>query len=116
MGIKRDDIQAAMDGFERDFPPPHPGNILRDEFLEPLGITQTRLASDLGIPIGRINQIITGKRAITAETAILLARFFGTNPQYWMDLQTGYDIARALPHMGQALQKVHILHAEKRSA
>lgn len=115
MSIRRDDIQAAleMEGKKRDFPPSHPGDILRDDFLAPLGLTQTKLADDLGIPIGRINQIVTGKRAVTAETAVLLARYFGTDPQFWMNLQTGYEIACAVETMGPAIRRVKPLQKKQ---
>jgi addiction module HigA family antidote len=75
--------------------PIHPGEILREEFLEPLGIPQTKLAEQLGIPLQRVNEICTGKRGITPETAWLLSAAFGNTPQFWMNLQTMYDLSRA---------------------
>lgn len=72
--------------------PTHPGEILLREFLEPMNLTQAKLALDLGIPIQRINTIIRGKRSISAETAILLSRYFKTTPEFWMNLQTAYDL------------------------
>jgi len=72
--------------------PTHPGEILLEEFLKPLGITQATLARKLGIPIQRVNTIVTGKRGITAETALLFAEFFKTTPQLWMNLQNACDL------------------------
>jgi len=72
--------------------PTHPGEILLEEFLKPLGIAQATLARKLGIPIQRVNTIVTGKRGITAETALLFAEFFKTTPQLWMNLQNACDL------------------------
>jgi antitoxin HigA-1 len=77
--------------------PPHPGEILIEEFLAPLGLTQTYLAERLGIPIQRINEIAKGKRGITSETAWLLAGAFEISPQFWMNLQVRYDLATSRP-------------------
>jgi addiction module HigA family antidote len=77
--------------------PPHPGEILIEEFLGPLGLTQTCLAEKLGIPIQRINEIARGKRGITSETAWLLAGAFDISPQFWMNLQVNYDLATSRP-------------------
>ena len=82
-------------------PPTHPGEVLLAEFLEPRGITQSALAEKLDIPIQRINTIINGKRGMTPETALLLARFFETTPEFWMNLQTKYDLWRAQREMQQ---------------
>ena len=73
--------------------PTHPGEILLEEFLKPLELTQVALASHLGIPTQRINEIVRGKRGITPETAWLLAQAFSTTPQFWLNLQTQYDLA-----------------------
>ncbi len=75
--------------------PTHPGEILLKEFLEPMKMSQTQLAGEMGIPIQRINTLISGKRGITPETAILLSRFFRTSPEFWMNLQASYDLAVA---------------------
>ncbi len=75
--------------------PVHPGEILQHEFLEPLGLTQTALAKHLGVPVRRINEICRGRRAITPETAWLFAHALGTTPQFWMNGQTTYELARA---------------------
>jgi len=75
--------------------PVHPGEILLEEFLEPLNLTQTALADHLRVPVRRINEICRGRRAVTAETAWLLAQAFGTSPQFWLNLQVIYDLAVA---------------------
>lgn len=76
----------------RDLPPVHPGEILLEDFLKPLNITRYRLAKSIGVPQRRIDEICSGKRSITAETALRLARFFGTDAQSWLNLQTHYDL------------------------
>ncbi len=73
-------------------PPIHPGEILLEEFLEPLGVTQYRLAKDISVPARRINEIVHGARGISADTALRLARYFGTSEQFWMNLQAHYDL------------------------
>jgi antitoxin HigA-1 len=70
----------------------HPGEILREEFMAPLGLTSYRLAKDLNVPLPRVNDIVRQKRAITADMALRLARYFGTTPQTWMNLQTNFDL------------------------
>jgi len=80
-------------------PPTHPGEILLAEFLEPTGITQSALAEKLGVPIQRVNTLINGKRGMTPETALLLARFFETTPEFWMNLQTKHDLWHAQREM-----------------
>lgn len=77
--------------------PTHPGVILQEEFLEPLGMTQVALADHLSIPVQRINEIVRGKRGVTAETAWLLSQAFGTTPQFWLNLQSNHDLARSRP-------------------
>jgi antitoxin HigA-1 len=72
--------------------PTHPGEILLEEFLKPLGMTQTALAAKMGVPIQRVNTLIAGKRSVTAETALLLANALDTSPQLWMNLQTSLDL------------------------
>ena len=72
-----------------------PGEILAEEFLKPKGITQYRLAKDIGVPPRRINEIVKGQRAITADTALRLSRYFGTTPQFWTNLQANYDLELA---------------------
>jgi len=73
-------------------PPIHPGEVLMEEYLEPLGITQHRLAIAIGVPPRRINEIVHGKRRITADTALRMARYFGTSERFWMNLQGRYDL------------------------
>lgn len=77
---------------KREMPPVHPGEILLEDFLQPMGITQYRLAKSLGVSQRRVGEILTGKRAITADTALRLARFFGTDAQSWMNLQAHYEL------------------------
>jgi antitoxin HigA-1 len=77
---------------EERLPPVHPGKVLLENFMKPLGFSQYRLAQDLGVPALRISQIVHGKRAVTADTALRLARYFGTSPHVWMRLQARYDL------------------------
>ena len=77
--------------------PTHPGEILLEEFLIPMGLTQVNLAEHIGVPVQRINEVVRGKRGITPETAWLLSQTFGTTPQLWINLQTNYDLALNKP-------------------
>jgi addiction module HigA family antidote len=77
--------------------PSHPGEILLHEFLEPMSLTQVALASHLGIPVQRINEIVKGKRGVSAETAWLLSAAFGTTPEFWLNLQINHDLASSKP-------------------
>src|SRR5438128_1710943 len=79
----------------KTMPPIHPGETLREDFLKPLGLTANRLAIELQVPVTRVNDIVRGRRAITADTALRLARYFGTTPQFWMNLQANYDLELA---------------------
>ena len=79
----------------RDFPPVHPGEILLEEFLKPMSISQYRLAESIHVPARRINEIVLAKRGITADTALRLSRFFGNSAQFWMNLQTRYELELA---------------------
>jgi addiction module HigA family antidote len=81
----------------------HPGEILLEELLAPLGISQNRLARDIGVPPRRINEIVHGTRAITADTALRLARYFGTSAGFWMGLQADYDLEEARKRLGDSL-------------
>ncbi len=85
--------------------PVHPGEILLKEFMEPMGITQYRLAKDINVPARRINEIVHGKRAITANTALRLSRYFGTSEQFWMNLQMRYDLELEKDLLGDKLEK-----------
>ena len=86
-------------------PPIHPGEILLEEFLGPMGISQYRLAKDINVPPRRINEIVLGKRSITADTALRLARFFGNSPQFWLGLQSQYDLDVAADVLGKRLER-----------
>jgi len=79
----------------RDFPPVHPGEVLLEEFLKPMSISQYRLAESIHVPARRINEIVLEKRGITADTALRLSRFFGNSAQFWMNLQTRYELESA---------------------
>jgi addiction module HigA family antidote len=85
--------------------PVHPGEILLEEFLLPLGVSQYRLAKDISVPPRRINEIVHGKRAVTADTALRLARFFGTTEHFWLNLQMGYDLETAKDRLGDRLDR-----------
>ena len=89
---------------ENKLPPVHPGEILRDEFLIPLNISQYRLAKDINVPARRINEIVHGKRGITADTALRLARYFGSSERLWLNLQTRYDLEVEKDRLGQRLE------------
>ena len=90
---------------ERKLQPVHPGEVLQEEFLKPMGLSQNRLALDLGVPARRINEIVQGKRSVTADTALRLARYFGTSPQFWMGLQADYDLDVANDRLGKRLER-----------
>lgn len=94
-------------------PPIHPGEMLTEEFLAPLGLTQTRLAADTGMPLARINQICLGKRAITADTDLRLCRYFGLSEGWWLRLQTHYDLDMAKRELGSRLRKECRVHPKR---
>ncbi len=83
----------------------HPGEVLLEEFLKPLSLSQNRLARDISVPPRRINEIVHGKRAISADTALRLARYFGTSDAFWMGLQADYDLEEAARRLGAKLNK-----------
>ncbi len=89
----------------------HPGEVLLEEFLKPLGISQNRLARTMAVPPRRINEIVHGKRAVTADTAIRLARTLGTSEQFWMGLQADYDLEEARKAAQGELKKVENIAA-----
>jgi addiction module HigA family antidote len=89
----------------KKLPPIHPGEILMEEFLKPMGISQYRLAKDISVPPRRINEIVHGKRAITADTALRLGRFFGMSPQFWLNLQTRYNLEVTEDSLANRLDK-----------
>ena len=84
-------------------PPVHPGEILLEEFMGPLAITQYRLSKDIGVHPRRINQIVHGDRSVTADTALRLSRYFGTSERFWMNLQTRYDLEVEKDRLGDRL-------------
>lgn len=85
--------------------PTHPGEILQEEFLKPLSISQYRLAKDINVPARRINEIVQGKRSISADTALRLARYFGTTDRFWLNLQARYDLEIEKDRLGKRLVK-----------
>jgi len=92
-------------------PPIHPGEILLEEFLQPLGLSQYRLAKDISVPPRRINEIVHGKRSITADTALRLARYFETSDRFWINLQTRYDLEIEKDRLGKKLEaEVQVLN------
>lgn len=92
-------------------PPVHPGEVLLEEYLEPLGITQHRLAVAVGVPPRRINEIVHGKRGISADTALRLARFFSTSERFWLNLQSRYDLERERDALADTLDRIQPLSA-----
>jgi addiction module HigA family antidote len=87
----------------RKIAPVHPGEILSEEFLDPMEITQYRLAKDINVPARRINEIVHGKRRISADTALRLSKYFGTSERFWMNLQTRYDLEIEKDRLGSRL-------------
>jgi addiction module HigA family antidote len=85
--------------------PIHPGEVLFEEFLKPMGISQNRLAISIGVPARRINEIVLGKRGITADTALRLAKFFGMSAQFWTGLQSQYDLDVASEQLGDRIER-----------
>ena len=90
-------------------PPIHPGEVLREEYLEPLGITQHKLAVAIGVPPRRINEIVHGKRRISADTALRLARYFGTSERFWLNLQGRYDLEAERDRLAPTLREIQPL-------
>ncbi len=95
----------------RDYPPIHPGEILLEEFLKPMHVSQYRLAKDIHVPARRINEIVKGKRAITADTALRLSRFFGTSEGFWLGLQSDYDLEITKTTLKEEIRKIKTLSA-----
>jgi len=85
--------------------PIHPGEVLLEEFLKPMGISQNNLALKIGVPARRINEIVLGKRRITADTALRLARYFGNSARFWLGLQTDYDLDAAADELGKRIER-----------
>ena len=97
----------------KKLPPIHPGEILMEEFLQPMGISQYRVAKDISVPPRRINEIVHGKRSITADTALRLGRFFSMSPQFWLNLQTRYDLEVTEDFLDDRLDReVHALQVQ----
>ena len=94
----------------------HPGDILREEFLEPLGLTAYRLSKDIGVSQTRIMEILNGRRGITADTALRLARYFGTSAELWLNLQAQYDLRRATAENSEIYTKIEPSPLLRRSA
>ncbi|WOQ16011.1 HigA family addiction module antitoxin [Raineyella sp. W15-4] len=91
---------------EKLYPPIHPGEVLMEDFIEGFGITQNKLAVSIGVPPRRINEIVHGKRAITADTALRLGRYFGVDPQFWLNLQTRYELEVANDHIADQVAAI----------
>jgi antitoxin HigA-1 len=96
---------------ETVMPPVHPGEILLEEFLQPLEVSQYQLAKEVGVPARRINEIVHGHRRISADTALRLARYFGTSERFWMNLQARYDLEIEKDRLGAALDGIRPLSA-----
>jgi len=84
----------------------HPGEILLEEFLLPMGLSQNRLANEIGVPPRRINEIVHGNRAVSADTAVRLAKYFGTTEAFWLGLQADYDIEEVRKDLGKRLDRI----------
>lgn len=97
---------------KKKLPPIHPGEILSLEFLEPMAISQYRLAKDINVPPRRINEIVKGTRAVTANTALRLARYFGTSERFWLNLQSHYELEQERDRMGKTLEKEVLVRSE----
>jgi len=91
--------------------PVHPGEVLPEEFLTPAGLSQYRLAKEISVPPRRINEIVHGKRAVTADTALRFARYFGTTPRFWLNLQAQYELDRGSDRLGDRLEREVTAHA-----
>jgi addiction module HigA family antidote len=110
MTIRREDVDAGRVDFSgvatgRRMPPLHPGAILRDEFLSPMGLTAYRLAKEIKVPLTRVAAILAGKRSITAETALRLSRYFGQSESFWLSLQAAHDLDVARARHGKTIKR-----------
>ena len=110
MSIKREDIDQRKVDFSdvrsgRRLPTVHPGEILREEFLTPMGISVYELSHAIKVPRSRTNDIVRGRRAITTDTAIRLGRYFGTSPEFWINLQARYDLESAKDEIGPVIDR-----------
>lgn len=109
MTIKREDVDKGRVDFKdvttgKRIPPTHPGDILRADFLEPMGVSVYALAKAIKAPRSRVNDIVLGRRAISADTALRLARYFGTTPEFWINLQAHYDLEVAKGRLGARIE------------
>jgi addiction module HigA family antidote len=89
---------------QRDLPPIHPGEQLREEFMIPLGLSAHRLAEDIDVPVSQVQAVVDERQAMTGDTALRLARYFGTTPEFWLNLQRDYDLARAVIESGDKIR------------
>ncbi len=116
MSITREDLDSGRIDLKdvttgKRIPPAHPGEILRDDFLEPIGVSVYALAKAIKVPRSRINDIVLGRRAVTADTALRLARYFGTTPELWINLQAHYDLEVAKERSRRRIEKEVAPHA-----
>ena len=95
----------------RDYPPIHPGEILLEEFLKPMNLSQYRLAQEIRVPPRRINEIVKGKRTITADTALRLSRFFGTTEGFWLGLQSDFELEKTREALRAEMERIKPLSA-----
>lgn len=110
MTIRREELDAGRVDLKevttgKRIPPAHPGEILHEDFLEPMGISVYALANAIKVPRSRVNDIVRGRRAITADTALRLARYFGTTPEFWVNLQAHYDLEVAKDSSRRQIEK-----------
>ena len=99
---------------EKKLNPVHPGEVLLEEFLKPMGISQNHLALKIGVPARRINEIVLGKRRVTADTALRLAHYFGTTAKFWLGLQTDYDLDITSDKLGERIEREVAAYASTR--
>ena len=116
MTIRREELDAGRVDLKevttgKRIPPARPGEILREDFLEPMGISVYALANAIKVPRSRVNDIVRGRRAITADTALRLARYFGTSPEFWINLQAHYDLEIAKGASRRRIEKEVEPHA-----
>jgi addiction module HigA family antidote len=96
---------TTINAMRKKLAPVHPGEILLEEFLNPFALTQYRLSKEISVPARRINEIVRGQRAISADTALRLARFFGTTERFWLNLQAQYDLETEKERLGKRLER-----------
>ncbi|MDO5097158.1 MAG: HigA family addiction module antitoxin [Corynebacterium sp.] len=96
---------------EKLYPPIHPGEVLMEDFIKGFGITQNKLAVSIGVPPRRINEIVHGKRGITADTALRLGKYFGMEPKFWLNLQSRYELELAEEKVGEQIAEIQPLDA-----